>query len=561
MGLFSFFKKKDKKTQTVDENLNQENLSADEGTAQDDKAVSYDTDTSADNTGVAQSSEQKTVEDGKNLQADDSDDKEISKFTQEHAAFENVELVAQSIEEKDHDLKVSFNDELREHEHSVQHSHTDNYDDKVEIKEDESSKLAEADSAVSEAAIIEILEDEEQTQEIKETQTEDNTDTKDSADIKEIVADNDESVSDAKEPFDTDTAPEDTSSDSDEIKISSDDKQDEKGEEESVAPLAMFSGAGDKSSIAKESEDEVKESFFSRLKKTRDSLAFGISSLIKGRKIDDDLYEELETALLTADLGVDTTFEIIDRLKEESRIKELHDAELLKKNLHRTLCKILDPCAAPLDVEPTENTPFVILMVGVNGAGKTTTIGKLAQKYKESGKKVMLAAGDTFRAAAVEQLKEWGKRIEVPVVAQQTGSDSASVLYDALSSARSKGIDVLICDTAGRLQNKDNLMDELKKIVRVMKKIDENVPQEVMLVLDAATGQNAVSQAKIFSEAVNVTGITLTKLDGTAKGGVIFALADKFKIPIRYVGIGEKAKDLREFSVEPFVDALLKEDK
>lgn len=561
MGLFSFFKKKDKKTQTVDENLNQENLSADEGTAQDDKAVSYDTDTSADNTGVAQSSEQKTVEDGKNLQADDSDDKEISKFTQEHAAFENVELVAQSIEEKDHDLKVSFNDELREHEHSVQHSHTDNYDDKVEIKEDESSKLAEADSAVSEAAIIEILEDEEQTQEIKETQTEDNTDTKDSADIKEIVADNDESVSDVKEPFDTDTAPEDTSSDSDEIKISSDDKQDEKGEEESVAPLAMFSGAGDKSSIAKESEDEVKESFFSRLKKTRDSLAFGISSLIKGRKIDDDLYEELETALLTADLGVDTTFEIIDRLKEESRIKELHDAELLKKNLHRTLCKILDPCAAPLDVESTENTPFVILMVGVNGAGKTTTIGKLAQKYKESGKKVMLAAGDTFRAAAVEQLKEWGKRIEVPVVAQQTGSDSASVLYDALSSARSKGIDVLICDTAGRLQNKDNLMDELKKIVRVMKKIDENVPQEVMLVLDAATGQNAVSQAKIFSEAVNVTGITLTKLDGTAKGGVIFALADKFKIPIRYVGIGEKAKDLREFSVEPFVDALLKEDK
>ena len=561
MGLFSFFKKKDKKTQTVDENLNQENLSADEGTAQDDKAVSYDTDTSADNTDVAQTSEQKTVEDGKNLQADDSDDKEISKFTQEHAAFENVELVAQSIEEKDHDLKVSFNDELREHELSVQHSYTDTYDDKVEIKEDESSKLAEADSAVSEAAIIEILEDEEQTQEMKETQTEDNTDTKDSADIKEIVADNDESVSDVKDPFDTDTAPEDTSSDSDEIKISSDDKQDEKGEEVSVAPLAMFSGAGDKSSIAKESEDEVKESFFSRLKKTRDSLAFGISSLIKGRKIDDDLYEELETALLTADLGVDTTFEIIDRLKEESRIKELHDAELLKKNLHRTLCKILEPCAAPLDVESTENTPFVILMVGVNGAGKTTTIGKLAQKYKESGKKVMLAAGDTFRAAAVEQLKEWGKRIEVPVVAQQTGFDSASVLYDALSSARSKGVDVLICDTAGRLQNKDNLMDELKKIVRVMKKIDENVPQEVMLVLDAATGQNAVSQAKIFSEAVNVTGITLTKLDGTAKGGVIFALADKFKIPIRYVGIGEKAKDLREFSVEPFVDALLKEDK
>lgn len=309
--------------------------------------------------------------------------------------------------------------------------------------------------------------------------------------------------------------------------------------------------------LPQETKEQVKESFFARLKRTRESLAFGISSLIKGRKIDDDLYEELETALLSADLGVDTTFKIIEKLKKESKLKELHDAELLKKNLYKILCDILDPCAIPLDVE-SKGKPFVILMVGVNGAGKTTTIGKLAQKYKAMGKKVMLAAGDTFRAAAVEQLKEWGTRVDVPVIAQMTGSDSASVLFDALSAAKARDVDVLICDTAGRLQNKDNLMEELKKIVRVMQKIDPTVPQEVMLVLDAATGQNAVSQAKIFSEAVAVTGITLTKLDGTAKGGVIFALADNYKIPIRYVGIGEKAKDLREFEVEPFVEALIK---
>ena len=309
--------------------------------------------------------------------------------------------------------------------------------------------------------------------------------------------------------------------------------------------------------LVKETKEQVKESFFARLKRTRESLAFGISSLIKGRKIDDDLYEELETALLSADLGVDTTFKIIEKLKKESKLKELRDAELLKKNLYKILCDILEPCAIPLDIE-SQGKPYVILMVGVNGAGKTTTIGKLAQKYKAMGKKVMLAAGDTFRAAAVEQLKEWGSRVDVPVIAQMTGSDSASVLYDALSAAKARDIDVLICDTAGRLQNKDNLMEELKKIVRVMQKIDPSGPQEVMLVLDAATGQNAVSQAKIFSDAVAVTGITLTKLDGTAKGGVIFALADNYKIPIRYVGIGEKAKDLREFEVEPFVEALIK---
>ncbi len=314
----------------------------------------------------------------------------------------------------------------------------------------------------------------------------------------------------------------------------------------------------DEAASKDEVEKETKLSFFAKLKKTRENLAYGVSSLIKGRKIDEDLYEELETALLTADLGVETCEYVIEKLRTESKLRALHDADLLKENLHNILVDLLKPCEIPLNIE--EHKPFVILMVGVNGAGKTTTIGKLAQKYKAQGKKVMLAAGDTFRAAAVEQLKEWGKRIDVPVIAQGTGADSASVLYDALESAKSKNADVLICDTAGRLQNKDNLMDELRKIVRVLKKKDETVPHEVLLVLDAATGQNAVSQTKLFKEAVDVTGIALTKLDGTAKGGVIFALADKYKLPIRYVGIGERAEDLHEFKVDPFVHALI-EDK
>ena len=299
-----------------------------------------------------------------------------------------------------------------------------------------------------------------------------------------------------------------------------------------------------------------KVSFFERLKRTRENLAFGIGVLVTGKKIDDELYEDLETSLLTADLGVDTTNNIIERLREESKIKELRDAGALKNNLKNLLKDILVPCSEHFKVEKQGDLPFVILMVGVNGAGKTTTIGKLALKYKAQGKKVMLAAGDTFRAAAVEQLKEWGNRTDTPVISQPTGSDSASVIFDALTSAKAHNADVLICDTAGRLQNKDNLMEELKKIVRVMKKIDENVPNEVMLVLDATTGQNAVSQMKIFGQAVNVTGLCLTKLDGTAKGGVVFALADKFKVPLRYIGIGEKSEDLREFDIDSFVDAL-----
>ncbi|HIV15172.1 MAG TPA: signal recognition particle-docking protein FtsY [Candidatus Avisuccinivibrio pullicola] len=304
-----------------------------------------------------------------------------------------------------------------------------------------------------------------------------------------------------------------------------------------------------------------KESFFRRLKKTRDNLAFGISAFVKGREIDDDLYDDLETALLTADLGVETTEAVIEKLRTEAKLRELHDASLLKKRLGKILTGLLEPCQIPLVPKTEDGTPFVILMVGVNGAGKTTTIGKLARKYLDQGLKVMLAAGDTFRAAAVEQLKEWGERAGVPVIAQETGSDSASVLYDALNAARSRKMDVLICDTAGRLQNKANLMNELQKIVRVMRKIDANVPHEVLLVLDAATGQNAVSQAKLFGEAVGVTGLCLTKLDGTAKGGVIFSLADKYHLPIRYVGIGEKAEDLREFKAEIFVEALIEESK
>lgn len=310
-----------------------------------------------------------------------------------------------------------------------------------------------------------------------------------------------------------------------------------------------------KNNLSEEKRNKV--SFFEKLRKTRENLSYGLSALVKGRKIDDDLYDDLETSLLTADLGVETTQKVIDKLKKESKLRELHDASALKDNLKNILNEILKDSAEPLKIEKNSQMPYVILMVGVNGAGKTTTIGKLASKFKSQGLKVMLAAGDTFRAAAVEQLKTWGERCDIPVVSQPTGSDSASVIYDALSSAIAHKTDVLICDTAGRLQNKENLMEELKKITRVMKKHSESVPNEVMLVLDSTTGQNAISQMKLFSQAVNVTGITLTKLDGTAKGGIIFALSDQFKVPVRYIGIGERVDDLREFDSESFVDALV----
>ena len=299
--------------------------------------------------------------------------------------------------------------------------------------------------------------------------------------------------------------------------------------------------------------------FFSRLVKgllkTKQNIGAGFRSFFLGKKIDDELFEELEEQLLIADIGVPTTSKIIKNLTEHASRKELQDAELLYQQLKVEMADILEPVAQPLEIYSTKK-PYVILMVGVNGVGKTTTIGKLAHKFQAEGKSVMLAAGDTFRAAAVEQLQVWGERNHIPVVAQSTGSDSASVIFDAMQSAAARNIDILIADTAGRLQNKNNLMDELKKIVRVMKKYDETAPHEIMLTLDAGTGQNAISQAKLFNEAVGLTGISLTKLDGTAKGGVIFAIADQFKLPIRYIGVGEKIEDLREFNAREFIEAL-----
>ena len=299
--------------------------------------------------------------------------------------------------------------------------------------------------------------------------------------------------------------------------------------------------------------------FFSRLVKgllkTKQNIGAGFRSFFLGKKIDDELFEKLEEQLLIADIGVPTTSKIIKNLTEHASHKELQDAELLYQQLKAEMADILEPVAQPLVIDTTKK-PYVILMVGVNGVGKTTTIGKLARKFQAEGKSVMLAAGDTFRAAAVEQLQVWGERNHIPVVAQSTGSDSASVIFDAMQSAAARNIDILIADTAGRLQNKNNLMDELKKIVRVMKKYDETAPHEIMLTLDAGTGQNAVSQAKLFNEAVGLTGISLTKLDGTAKGGVIFAIADQFKLPIRYIGVGEKIEDLREFNAKEFIEAL-----
>ena len=311
--------------------------------------------------------------------------------------------------------------------------------------------------------------------------------------------------------------------------------------------------------LKSEVKPELKTGFFTRLKqsltKTRQNLGGGLLDLFSGKKIDDELFEELETHLLMADVGVDTTNKIITSLTESANRKQLKDAEALYELLKIELKKIIEPVSKPLEVN-SDNGPYVILMVGVNGVGKTTTIGKLAKQFQAQGKSVMLAAGDTFRAAAVEQLQVWGDRNDIPVIAQHTGADSASVIFDAISAAKARNVDVLIADTAGRLQNKGHLMEELKKVVRVMKKIDENAPHEVMLTLDAGTGQNALSQTDLFNQAVNLTGLTLTKLDGTAKGGVIFAVADKFSIPIRNLGVGEGIDDLRPFNSDDFIEAL-----
>ena len=330
-------------------------------------------------------------------------------------------------------------------------------------------------------------------------------------------------------------------------------------EDESVTETEEHEEESTVADMVETQEKPSEGGFFSRLLKglvkTKQNIGAGFRSFFLGKKIDDELFEELEEQLLIADIGVPTTTKIINNLTQHATRQQLQNADTLYQQLKLEMGEILKPVAQPLRIDGSKK-PYVILMVGVNGVGKTTTIGKLARKFQMEGKSVMLAAGDTFRAAAVEQLQVWGERNHIPVVAQSTGSDSASVIFDAMQSAAARNIDVLIADTAGRLQNKNNLMDELKKIVRVMKKYDESAPHEIMLTLDAGTGQNAISQAKLFNEAVGLTGISLTKLDGTAKGGVIFAIADQFSLPIRYIGVGEKIEDLREFNAEEFIDAL-----
>lgn len=316
--------------------------------------------------------------------------------------------------------------------------------------------------------------------------------------------------------------------------------------------------------IIHEQEKPQSDGFFSRLmrglKKTKTNFGSGFFGLFSGKKIDDELFEELEEQLLIADVGMDTTLKIIENLTDKANRKELKDGEALYGLLKEELADMLSTVEQPLIVDTTKK-PFVILMVGVNGVGKTTTIGKLAKQFQSEGKSVMLAAGDTFRAAAVEQLQVWGERNGVPVVAQHTGADSASVIFDAIESAKARNVDVVIADTAGRLQNKGHLMEELRKIVRVMKKVDPAAPHEIMLTVDAGTGQNAISQAKLFSEVAPVSGITISKLDGTAKGGVIFAIADQFNIPIRYIGIGEGIDDLRPFVADEFIEALFSDEE
>ncbi len=307
-------------------------------------------------------------------------------------------------------------------------------------------------------------------------------------------------------------------------------------------------------------ETQDKPGLFARLRqgleKTRSHFADGLASAFLGKKvIDDDLFEDIETQLLMADVGIDTTNKIIQELTQKVSRKELSDPSALYSALMALMSSLLKPVEQPLVIEGSHQ-PFVILMVGVNGVGKTTTIGKLAKRFQNEGKKVMLAAGDTFRAAAVEQLQVWGQRNNVPVIAQHSGADSASVIYDALQAAKARKVDVLIADTAGRLQNKAHLMTELEKVIRVMQKLDPTAPHETLLVLDAGTGQNAINQAEQFHQSVNLTGLSLSKLDGTAKGGIIFALADKFQIPVRFIGVGEGIDDLRPFNADDFTHAL-----
>lgn len=309
-----------------------------------------------------------------------------------------------------------------------------------------------------------------------------------------------------------------------------------------------------------EDKDAASQGFFSRLKtgltRTRNNLGNGIANLFLGKKtIDDELLEVLETHLLTADVGYEACQQVIQALTDKVSRKQLADSDALLAALKESLYDILQPASTPLTIDP-QHKPYVILMVGVNGSGKTTSIGKLAKYYQAQGQSVLLAAGDTFRAAAVEQLQVWGERNQIPVVAQHTGADSASVVYDALQSAQAKNIDIVLADTAGRLHTQQNLMEELKKVKRVLQKLDNTAPHEVMLVLDAGIGQNALNQAQQFHQAIDVSGITVTKLDGTAKGGIIFAIAKQLGIPIRFIGVGEGIDDMRPFNAKDYVDAL-----
>ncbi len=315
--------------------------------------------------------------------------------------------------------------------------------------------------------------------------------------------------------------------------------------------------------VAISAEKPKKEGLFSRLRsglaKTGSSITEGMGDIVLGKKkIDDDALEDLETRLLMADVGMEATTRIIDDLTKRVSRNQLNDADALMEAMYTEMVKILRPVSKPLDVD--DISPAVILLVGINGAGKTTTIGKLAKKFQSEGKSVMLAAGDTFRAAAVEQLQVWGERNNIPVIAQGTGADSASVIYDAMESAKAKNIDVLLADTAGRLHTQTNLMEELKKVKRVMQKIDPNAPHEIMLIVDASIGQNALAQATEFNKALGLTGITVTKLDGTAKGGILFAIAEKVGIPVRFIGVGESIDDLQEFDAYEFTGALLAGD-
>jgi fused signal recognition particle receptor len=306
-----------------------------------------------------------------------------------------------------------------------------------------------------------------------------------------------------------------------------------------------------------------KQSLFKRLRarlNRGDSwLTYDLANLIPGGRIDDHVLDELETRLIMGDVGVETTGRILEGLRRKVARKELGDLDALLGALRASLLDIVQPSARPLTIDRSA-APFAVLVVGVNGAGKTTTIGKLARLFKADGLKIMLAAGDTFRAAAVEQLQIWGQRNEVAVIAQATGADSAAVAFDAMQAAQARRIDVLIADTAGRLHTQSNLMDELKKVKRVMGRVDARAPHEVLLVLDASQGQNALQQARLFNDALGVTGVVVTKLDGTAKGGIVFAIASELQLPIRYIGVGESAEDFAGFDAEAFVDALLKRD-